>query len=284
MYVLILSGMALCLAAGLYWMIGKWALLYGIDTKGKRFWMIRLGITVFVGSLCLIWSVAGLVEVHLIVLFAIVEFVAFLIRHIAKNHTKEKRYSVFRRLYHSGIIPILVTCLMIGYGSLNMRQIIRTEYTVTSEKLQSGYEVVLITDTHYGTVQNPDILIQKIEEINALHPDIILLCGDIVEEGTTKESMQEAFRILGSLESTYGTYFVYGNHDRQDYRTAVSRSRTYTDEELVRAIEENDIKILCDQWINIGDDLVLAGREDAARIPGRLSSIELLNGVDQNRL
>ena len=74
MYVLILSGMALCLAAGLYWMIGKWALLYGIDTKGKRFWMIRLGITVFAGSLCLIWSVAGLVEVHLIVLFAIVEF------------------------------------------------------------------------------------------------------------------------------------------------------------------------------------------------------------------
>ena len=61
MYVLILSGMALCLAAGLYWMIGKWALLYGIDTKGKRFWMIRLGITVFAGSLCLIWSVAGLV-------------------------------------------------------------------------------------------------------------------------------------------------------------------------------------------------------------------------------
>lgn len=283
MYVLILSGMALCLVAGLYWMIGKWALLYGIDTKGKRFWMIRLGITVFAGSLCLIWSVAGLVEVHLIVLFAIVEFVAFLIRHIAKNHTKEKRYSVFRRLYHSGIIPILVTCLMMGYGSLNMRQIIRTEYTVTSEKLQSGYEVVLITDTHYGTVQNPDILIQKIEEINALQPDIILLCGDIVEEGTTKESMQEAFRILGSLESTYGTYFVYGNHDRQDYRTAVSRSRTYTDEELIQAIEENGIKILCDQRINIGNDLVLAGREDAARIPGRLSSIELLNGVDQNR-
>ena len=83
----------------------------------------------FAGSLCLIWSVAGLVEVHLIVLFAIVEFVAFLIRHIAKNHTKEKRYSVFRRLYHSGIIPILVTCLMMGYGSLNMRQIIRTEYS-----------------------------------------------------------------------------------------------------------------------------------------------------------
>ena len=283
MYVFILSGMALCLVAGLYWMIGKWALLYGIDTKGKRLWVIRLGIAVFAGSLCLIWSVAGLVEVHLIILFAIVEFTAFLIRNIAKNHTKKKRYSVFRRLYHSGIIPILVTCLMMGYGSLNMGQIIRTEYTVTSEKLQSGYEVVLITDTHYGTVQNPDILIQKIEEINALHPDIILLCGDIVEEGTTRESMQEAFRILGSLESTYGTYFVYGNHDRQDYRTAVSRSRTYTDEELVQAIEENGIKILCDKWINIGEDLVLAGREDAARISGRVSSKELLRGADQNR-
>ena len=71
MYVFILSGMALCLVAGLYWMIGKWALLYGIDTKGKRLWVIRLGIAVFAGSLCLIWSVAGLVEVHLIVLCGI---------------------------------------------------------------------------------------------------------------------------------------------------------------------------------------------------------------------
>ena len=76
-------------------MIGKWALLYGIDTKGKRFWVIRLGIAVFAGSLCLIWSVAGLVEVHLIILFAIVEFTAFLIRNIAKNHTKEKKIFCF---------------------------------------------------------------------------------------------------------------------------------------------------------------------------------------------
>lgn len=283
MYVFILVGMALCLIAGLYWIIGKWLSLYGVDIKRKRFWILRLVIAVFLGSLCLVWNVAGLVEVHLIVLFAIVEFVVFLIRRIAKNHTKEKRHSVFRMIYRSGLIPVLVTCLMMGYGGFNMKRIVRTEYTITSEKLQSDYEIVLITDTHYDTVQDPDILIQKTEEINALHPDIILLCGDIVEEGTTGESMQEAFRILGSLESTYGTYFVYGNHDRQNYRTAVSRSRTYTDDELQQAIEENGIKILCDRWINIDGDLVLAGREDAAIASGRVSSEELLQGTDRNR-
>jgi len=93
-------GMALCLVIGLYWMIGKWFRLYGVDTKRKKFWILRLGIAAFAGGICLAWK----------------------------------------------------------------------------------------------------------------------LCGDIVEEGTTRESMQEAFQVLGKLESTYGTYFVYGNHDRQGYR------------------------------------------------------------------
>lgn len=283
MYIFILMGMALCLVIGLYWMIGKWFRLYGVDTKRKKFWILRLGIAAFAGGICLAWNIAGLAAVHLIVLSAVIEFVAFVIRRIVKSHTKEKRYSVFRWLYHSGAIPIVVTCLMLGYGGLNIGRIIRTEYTITSEKLRADYKIVLITDIHYDTVQNPDILIQKIEQINDLCPDIVLLCGDIVEEGTTRESMQEAFQVLGKLESTYGTYFVYGNHDRQGYRTAVSCSRTYTDDELIQAIDINGIKILCNQWINIGEDLVLAGREDVARISGRLSSTELLKGADQNR-
>lgn len=88
----------------------------------------------------------------------------------------------------------------------------------------------MITNTHYDTIQNPDVLREQIDEINALDPDLIVLDGDIVEEGTSKSSMQGAFQVLGGLRSTFGTYLVYGNHDRQEYADVVSNSRAYKKE------------------------------------------------------
>ena len=45
-------------------------------------------------------------------------------------------------------------------------------------------------------------------EINHLHPDLVVLGGDMVEEGTSKQSMEEAFRLFGSLESRYGIFYI----------------------------------------------------------------------------
>ena len=138
---------------------------------------------------------------------------------------------------------------------------------VIFERGTSRYCYGAVSYTHL-TIQSPDILKNKIEEINALNPDVIVLGGDIVEEGTSKASMQEVFRVLGGLKSTYGTYYVYGNHDRQLYADVTSHSRKYTEQELVQAIETNSITILCDDWVPVGDELILAGREDASYTSG----------------
>jgi predicted MPP superfamily phosphohydrolase len=67
--------------------------------------------------------------------------------------------------------------------------------------------------------------------------------------------------VLGGLESTYGKFFIYGNHDNQlpDSRM----KRTYSDDELREAINANGIKILCDDVEEINDDLLLVGRDSA---------------------
>ena len=72
--------------------------------------------------------------------------------------------------------------------------------------------------------------------------------------------MQEVFQHLGCLDAPMGIYFVYGNHDRQ----ADSSDHTFTDAELVAAIEENGITILEDDAKLIGGELLLIGRADAA--------------------
>ncbi|MDY6181566.1 MAG: metallophosphoesterase, partial [Candidatus Faecousia sp.] len=152
---------------------------------------------------------------------------------------------------------------------------------VTSEKLDSGYDVVFLSDVHYGTIQSPEVLRRAVEEINALQPDVVILGGDIVEEGTSKEAMEEAFRVLGNLKSTYGTCYIFGNHDRQRYLPASSRA--YTEEELEQAITGNGIEILCDRYITLEEDFVLAGREDVGEVFGRISAGDLLGGADRER-
>ena len=40
----------------------------------------------------------------------------------------------------------------------------------------------MLTDIHYGTIQDSSLLKEKIIEINQQNPDIIILGGDIVED------------------------------------------------------------------------------------------------------
>lgn len=279
MFILILCVMTVLLGAGLYWMTGRWLSFYGIDVKKRSVRLLRIGFLLLVFLLCRLWRMTGLIVVHLIVLFVAVELAAFFIRHFGREHRETRGYQVARRIYLSGLVPVIITCVLLGYGAYNMNHIVSTEYTVTTDKVHSDYKVVLITDTHYGTIQSPDVLKSIIEEINAQRPDLIVLGGDIVEEGTSKVSMEDAFQVFGKLKSTYGTYYMYGNHDRQDYADA--KSRTYTEEELLKALQSNGITALRDEWVSVGEELILAGRDDAGRMTGRASVEDLLKDTDR---
>ena len=66
------------------------------------------------------------------------------------------------------------------------------------------------------------------EAEEAAGPDLLVLCGDIVDEATTREEMEEAMAILGTVKCPLGVYFVRGNHDRASY----TRTPNFTAEEL----------------------------------------------------
>jgi hypothetical protein len=188
-------------------------------------------------------------------------------------------YRILRFLYASGLVPVLILALVFSYGFSNMWYIREQQYTVTTVKQVSDYRIALLTDIHYGTIQAASVVQDMADRISEQKPDLVILAGDIVEEGTSKEEMQEIFRVLGNIDNTYGCYYVYGNHDKQPYTT----DRTYTDEELEQAIQGSGIQILKDQYVKIGDDLILAGRDDAAwgNTSGRKSTEELLSGISE---
>lgn len=158
---------------------------------------------------------------------------AALIRRAAKNYRTQKWYVIASKIYRSCLIPMAVTAAFMGFGVYNMSHIVKTEYTVVSDKLTSDYRIIFLSDIHYDTIQDTALLEEKIGEINALQPDAVILGGDIVEEGTLNASMRACFELLGGVESTYGTYYVYGNHDRQRY---VSQP-AYTESELAETMQ-----------------------------------------------
>ena len=134
----------------------------------------------------------------------------------------------------------------------------------------------------FRSVQSPKILAEKIDEINALKPDAVILGGDIVDESATLEDVYECFEIFGRLESRCGTFYVYGNHDRQEY--SVESERAYTERELADAIGSFGITVLRDEEVALSEEVTLVGREDrSSEESDRLTSAELLKDADRSK-
>ena len=208
-----------------------------------------------------IWSMAAILIFYLF----ISSLIADLIRIIQKYLIKEKHLNFIPKIHKKGLLALIFFAVIILGSVYGMNHIELTEYNLTTEKIDNkSYSILFVSDVHYGTVQSTKLVKDSISKMNNLKPDIVVLGGDIVDERTTKDSMEEIFEELGKINSTYGTYYIFGNHDRQPYTTDyVNGNRTFTDSDLNQSIEKNKIKILNDAKVTINNDIVLVGRSDA---------------------
>lgn len=282
MYIIIM--LVIVLAAGIYLFFRLRRLLgfYGADISKKWIKAINIALAFIPALLCtVLFSNTAIIILHITAAFILFDIIAYAASKIYGERQKGRVAVLLSRLCQCGILPLITAFAVIGYGFYNMNHIRATEYIINTDRITGSYRILFLSDIHYGTVQNKKVLQDKISVINSSHPDIVILGGDITEEGTSKEEMQEVFKLLGGIENRYGIYYVYGNHDRQPYTT----HRTYTDEELGRAILQNGITILEDNYVEIKQDLILAGRADATmgRTSDRLPPGEILKGADSGK-
>ncbi len=277
---------ALILAAGLgcyfYYCVRRVEKFYGLDvgrTGIKAMNLILAGCLALIGISVL--STVAIMILYVAGAFLAVDLIALLVRLACRKRKGGRALALWEKIYGSGLLPIAAAALVLAYGFFNMGHIREMRYEILTDDLTEDVRILLLTDIHYDTVQDPDVLKGKIEEMQETRPDFILLGGDIVEEGTSKEKMREVFRLLGGLESRYGTYYVYGNHDKQPY----TQDRTYSDDELKDAIESAGITILQDRYVEIGDEILLAGRDDAAweGTRKRKSTADILQGAGEGK-
>jgi len=251
---------------------------FSFDTSKKA-----VKLTVWILAICFgvlsidMFHITAIVILHIFVLDALFVLINFLVKKLIK-----KDCTLWKKIYGCGALPLLITAVFLIVGYCNMHNIVRTDYTVYTEKdVGDGYRVVLIADVHYGVSIDDDKLKETSDEIGTLNADMVILCGDIVDNNTTHEEMKSVFEILGSTKSRHGVFYVYGNHDRP-YRDG----GTFSAKELEEAIKQSGIRILQDDVISIDENLTLVGREDRGYIvgeTGRKSIDQLLSGVDRSQ-
>ncbi len=131
---------------------------------------------------------------------------------MVKKKLKSKWKIIFIILFI--VLFTLFSARFIGTKGLNVR-----EYKVVNSNLPSsfyGLKVVQFSDLHFGMSVNEKVLENLVEKINTTKPDIVFFTGDLIDKDTVYTGDLESLLIkyLSKIESTYGNYYVSGNHDK----------------------------------------------------------------------
>lgn len=173
----------------------------------------------------------------------------------------ERRRNILFQRYYAGGMAILLTVFYLAAGWYLNHHIFITRYVVETDKAVNRLRLVMFADSHIGATFNAAGFAKHLTQIEELKPDVVLIAGDYVDDGTTKREMVNATEALGKVKSTYGTYFALGNHDKGYYGV---EERGFSEAELVQELEKHYINVLKDEAVLIDDKFYIIGRLDAS--------------------
>lgn len=177
--------------------------------------------------------------------------------------------------YRVGASIGLVACIaVLAFATVNAETVRVDTHEWQADGLQQEHTFAFAADLHAGSSMSMDALRDFCRQVNDSEAEFLILGGDVTDENTSYREMIETYSIL----STVGipVYFVYGNHDRQPGADIVG-GRTYSDEQLMGAIDGAGIILLTDDYVQVASDLVLLGREDISVGDARKGWSELVN-------
>lgn len=195
-----------------------------------------------------VWTVI-VVLLHLAAAWGICDFAAFIVRKASK---RDIGYDI------QGAAAILICAVYLGVGWYNAHHVSVTEYKFETEKdIGDGIRIVEIADAHLGMTLDGEGFARQMERLNEYGPDAVVIVGDFVDDDSKLEDLVRACRALGELETKYGVYFVYGNHDDGYYR-----SRDFDPARLRAQLVSSGVRILEDESVLVDDLFYIIGRKD----------------------
>ena len=226
-------------------------------SRGRRTIANLIGGAAILIPLAIIWAAWGYMNaiialLHLTLIWAICNLVQRIVRKLRGRAA---------RRYYAGAAAILITVIYLGAGYVQANHVWQKNYALTTTKNIGSLRIALLADSHLGTTFDGEGLNKYIDQIQAQNPDIVLIAGDFVDEDSSKADMVAACRAVGRFDVPYGTYFVFGNHDKGNYSNG---RRGYTGDDLIDELTKNGVTVLQDESVLIDDRFYLIGRQDAS--------------------
>ena len=251
-----------------YFFFRRFLTLFRIEKKTKKSRRIASLLAVMVAAAGIrMFDFSFIIMLHFLLACLGMEVVNLILKRVPRESFQ--RVWVF--LYKSGIICLVIAVTALTYGYFNMRNVQRTEYDVsTTKSIGQELKIVQVSDLHTGTSLDEEGTAACFESIQKEKADLLLLTGDIFDETTTLEEMEKTVDMLSEIETTYGTYYIFGNHDANLY----TNRPAYTAAHLKKTLQAAGIKVMEDDIVKVTDGLVMIGRQDAS-VDGR-ANIETL--------
>lgn len=156
-------------------------------------------------------------------------------------------------LYDNGVTSVAILGLMVTVflcANIHYKNKVRVPLELkTSKALAKDYTIVMVSDLHIGYHNTRHDLANWIDMINAEHPDLVLIAGDIIDMSMRpliEENMAEEFHRLQAP-----VYACLGNHEH--FGKSPQAKEFYHDA---------GIRLLCDSVAVVDSSLVIIGRED----------------------
>lgn len=215
----------------------------------------------FVSTVLLIGAVSIAVFIYSILLFLPVDLAILIIKRIRIRQSIKYK---LKRFYCGGISIFVIVFIIVGYGIWNAKNQVVTNYDVNINKASGQLDslnVVMVSDVHMGIGIREKGIDKLVNSINELNPDIVLFCGDMVDESTPTKLKEYSTQAFKNIQSKYGVYDITGNHE---YNSG-DISKT------ISSFEEGNVKFLQDEAVKINDSFYIVGRNDPAgkRIDGQ---------------
>jgi predicted MPP superfamily phosphohydrolase len=145
------------------------------------------------------------------------------------------------------IVSISLASLVIGLLSPRVKQIVIPVKNLPKEL--SGFTIVQLSDLHLESYKSRAVIVDIVDKIIALKPDMVVITGDLLDGGAGGEPL--FCEQLKRLNPPHGVFAITGNHEYY------SRMKPFLD--MAKCA---NIKVLINQSVTLAGGLQLVGLDD----------------------
>ena len=168
---------------------------------------------------------------------------------------------------------LLLIALVLAVGNYKFRhpEIVKLNLTVDKPLQNKVLKIVAASDIHLGNSIDIKMLKKYVALINAQHPDIVLLLGDVTDRSAGPLTEQDMKSELQNIHAPLGTYAIRGNHEYYSGKA----------DEIAEYMKSAGINVLIDSACLVDKSFYLIGRDDRTNTK-RKSLAEITKGLDPN--